>query len=145
MANEPVQSFDNHRRNDYFYYVAGTLIALGVLYHAYSFFTTLSTGALIQLLFSVGVAMTFHRVRGYALVLQDRIIRHEMQYRLHRVLTGDLAGAGSRLTLSQMIGLRFASDAELPELVRKALADSSLKSSDLKKQIKSWQPDHQRV
>ncbi len=46
--------------------------------------------------------------------------------------------------MSQLVGLRFASDAELPDLVRTVLKDNT-KQADIKKMIKHWVPDLVRV
>ena len=44
-----------------------------------------------------------------------------------------------------MVGLRFASDAELPELARKVLDENITKATPIKKLVKDWQPDTLRV
>jgi hypothetical protein len=49
-----------------------------------------------------------------------------------------------RLTVKQIVGLRFASDAEFVELARKA-AEEGLSPDAIKKSIKTWRPDHYRV
>jgi hypothetical protein len=49
------------------------------------------------------------------------------------------------LTLGQMIALRFASDAELPELMRKVLDEKITRGADIKKLVRDWQPDFLRV
>jgi hypothetical protein len=48
------------------------------------------------------------------------------------------------LTISQLIGLRFASDAELPALADRALREK-MSRADIKKAIKNWRPDDWRV
>jgi hypothetical protein len=48
------------------------------------------------------------------------------------------------LTESQLIALRFASDAELPGLVEKTLS-GKLSSGEIKKAIVTWRPDYFRV
>lgn len=82
--------------------------------------------------------------RAYSTGLQDRIIRLEMRLRLERILSDDLKARIDDLTLSQLIGLRFASDAELPALMQRAL-DEKLSSKDIKRAVTDWQADFHRV
>jgi hypothetical protein len=58
------------------------------------------------------------------------------------VLTGKLLDG--RLTVRQVVGLRFASDEEFPELSRKA-AESGASEDDIKKSIRNWRADLYRV
>lgn len=60
-------------------------------------------------------------MRGYATHLQDRIICLEENLRLARVLPEPLRLRMGELSDSQIVGLRFASDAELPALVQRVL------------------------
>jgi hypothetical protein len=80
-------------------------------------------------------------VRTYALKAQDRAIRAEEKLR-HFILTGK--PLDSRLNIRQIIALRFASDEEFPSLAKKA-AEESLRSNEIKKQIKNWKGDSYRV
>ncbi|HEY4155010.1 MAG TPA: DUF6526 family protein, partial [Puia sp.] len=57
-------------------------------------------------------------------------------------LTGKLLD--SRLTLSQIIALRFAPDNEFVELADRALKEN-LNNSSIKKAIRQWKADHHRV
>jgi Family of unknown function (DUF6526) len=84
------------------------------------------------------------RLRSYATRLQDRIIRMEERFRLASILQEPLRSRIGELTDSQLIGLRFASDAELPALVQRAL-DEKLSRSDIKKAVTGWRPDYSRV
>lgn len=92
---------------------------------------TLSFCALIQWVFA----------RVFPLKAQDRAIRAEENFR-HYVLTGK--PLDGRLTVKQIVGLRFASDAEFPELARKA-ADEGMPLDAIKKSVKSWRADHDRL
>ena len=100
------------------------------LYSA-SLIVTLSIGALGALMFG----------RIFALKAQDRAIRAEENLR-HYAMTGKLLDA--RLTTKQIIGLRFASDAEYLDLCKKA-ADQNMTMDDIKKAVKNWRADHSRV
>ena len=83
--------------------------------------------------------------RGSILTVQDRVIRHEMRLRLERVL-----GAGAKdtihgLTHDQLIGLRFASDQELPALVERVKKGELGDRKAIKKAVKEWQGDFLRA
>ena len=83
--------------------------------------------------------------RRYCTKLQDRIIRLEMRIRLEKILPADLQAAIPTLTIPQLIGLRFASDAEMPDLVRKVIAENIEDRTAIKKMVKDWQGDYDRV
>jgi Family of unknown function (DUF6526) len=82
--------------------------------------------------------------RGNALGVQDRVIRLEEQLRYQRLLTLELAAAAHSLTLRQIIALRFASDAELPNLVQRTLRES-LEPKAIKQSVTSWRSDDRRI
>lgn len=102
----------------------------------------------------IGTAVVIHAIasiyallmmRQYATKLQDRIIRTEMKLRLAAVLPEELKGPAKKLSVKQLVGLRFASDEELPELTRKVLDENISKADAIKKLIKDWQADNYRV
>ena len=82
--------------------------------------------------------------RGAALRAQDRIIRLEERLRLARLLPEADHGRIDELTTKQLIGLRFASDEELPALTRKTLAQN-LDQKAIKQSIVNWRADNDRV
>lgn len=79
--------------------------------------------------------------RTFPLKAQDRAIRAEENLR-HFAITGKLLDR--RLNVQQIIALRFASDAEFPEMARKA-ADKNLSNKEIKQEVKAWRADHDRV
>ena len=97
--------------------------------------------ASLILLIVVALIMLFWFARVFPIRAQDRAIRAEENLR-HFVLTGKLLD--SRLTIRQVIALRFADDTEFVELARRA-ATEGMGSEDIKKQIKNWRPDWHRV
>jgi hypothetical protein len=92
-------------------------------------------------LVTVAMILQFFFSRVFPLKAQDRAIRAEENLR-HFALTGKLLD--HRLNIKQVIGLRFASDAEFVELARKA-ADEGLTQDAIKKSVKHWRPDHDRL
>jgi hypothetical protein len=49
------------------------------------------------------------------------------------------------LTPAQLAALRFAGDAEMPELVRNALAGTLKTPKDIKERVRDWQGDFLRA
>jgi hypothetical protein len=84
------------------------------------------------------------KARMYALRAQDRVIRLEERLRLASLLPGALCSRIGELTESQLIALRFASDAEAPALVEKTLS-GKLAGAEIKKVIVTWRPDYWRI
>jgi hypothetical protein len=145
-APQPVQTFENHVRQD------PVVTSVLVLYLA-----TLITGIVAIVMSNAavaggaaaisGLAGAFGAVmaRRYAVKVQDRVIRLEMKLRMREVLPDDLKARINEFALNQLISLRFAPDAELPELARKVLNEKIEKRSEIKKLIKNWQADWHRV
>jgi Family of unknown function (DUF6526) len=90
------------------------------------------------------VELTF-LARTNALKVQDRIIRLEEQLRYQQLLPADLAHQARALRVGQIIALRFASDEELPGLVREVLGGRLTKAAEIKRAIKNWRSDTFRV
>ena len=82
--------------------------------------------------------------RIQALTVQDRVIRLEERLRLAILLDKPLRARMGELSESQLVALRFASDAELPALAASALANK-LSNTEIKKAVGQWRPDYWRV
>ena len=145
MAEKKPQSFANHTRWDplYHFFILPVFFisVLGAIIHLVR-----HPGLHSAWLFLLSVAATIAvlKSRFYASRVQDRIIRLEERLRLATVLRDPLRGRIMELTEGQLIGLRFAPDAELPGLVEKALSEK-LSRADIKKAIHTWRPDYWRV
>lgn len=97
------------------------------------------------LLVAMALAMGALAARVMALKVQDRVIRFELQARMSGCLPADLQGRMHELTPAQMVALRFASDRELPDLVRDVLAGKLASQKAIKLAIKDWQGDYLRA
>ena len=104
-----------------------------------------SIGALETVLTAAALFFGVLYGRLFALRVQDRLIRLEERLRYERVLTEELRWRADELTADQFISLRFASDEELPALMRKVLDEKLTQRKAIKKLIKSWRPDYLRA
>jgi Family of unknown function (DUF6526) len=142
MSDPAPQTYANHRRFvPGFHFVAFGLLAVCLLWRLYRAIFAFSADNLFAFLFAAAVLLIAFYARLFALCVQDRVIRLEERLRLERLLPPDLKAAAAGLTPGQLIGLRFASDAELPELVRGVLADGVTDRETIKKRVRDWRPD----
>lgn len=95
-------------------------------------------------LFSIVLLVAAAVFRSEALRAQDRIIHLEERLRYQALLAPEDLARSRTLTLRQIIGLRFASDAELPSLIRRAL-DERLSEKQIKQAVTTWRADEYRV
>ena len=140
MAAQP-QTFANHAKvvPAYHYFTFG-LIAVYFFYRLYTVVTAPSLANAMGMVAVTALLMVFFWARIFALRVQDRVIRLEMHLRVLQVAP-DLSPRFGEFTLNQLCSLRFASDAELPELARKVLAEKLDDRAAIKKMIREWQPD----
>jgi hypothetical protein len=148
MSDSKPQSFSNHARLDPPYHFV-TLVALltnliiGVIVLVMSFHTQLLMGIWIVIL-SLVLFVIAYRLRTYPLKVQDRVIRLEERLRLDALLPEHLRKRIPELNEDQLVGLRFASDDEIPKLVQMTL-DKHLTRKQIKERIQNWRPDHFRI
>jgi uncharacterized membrane protein YciS (DUF1049 family) len=145
MSQAP-QSFEDHAKMVplYHYWATGFLV-IPTLYFAYVAITDFSVGSLLMLVFAVGVIIAALFARVFALGVQDRVIRLEERLRLQRLLPDDLLARVEEVTTDQLVGLRFASDGELADLTRRVLDGELRDRKSIKRAVKEWRPDYQRI
>jgi uncharacterized protein DUF6526 len=141
------QTYATHRRLVPMYHVVLFFLIIAVLIGSgVNLWKTIGSGgsaysASLILALTVAVFLVSFYSRVFALKAQDRAIRAEEQLR-HYVLTGTLLD--SRLTVKQIVGLRFASDSEFAGLAKRA-ADENMDPEAIKKAVKIWRPDTYRA
>lgn len=140
------QNFLNHTRwVPAFHFVAFPILVLNFGWAIYRLFGGLSFEAILNLLVSIALLITLFVARVFALKAQDRVIRLEMRLRMRDLLPADLQGRINEFTPTQMVGLRFAGDGELPALARQVLDDNITDATQIKKLVTDWQGDYYRV
>ncbi|MGA8313798.1 MAG: DUF6526 family protein [Terriglobales bacterium] len=145
MAEKVPQNFSNHARFDpafHFFILPVFAISLIITIVHLVRHPGLHSAWLVVFMLAATTAAT--KIRLYALKVQDRVIRLEERQRLALLLNEPLRARIGEFTESQLIGLRFASDAELPALAAKTLAEN-LSRTDIKKAVGQWRPDYWRV
>jgi hypothetical protein len=141
------QSYAKHAKFVPLYHVVlFGIIVLTLLCSLYGIYRALNNGygrldAILITALSVAAFLLFAFVRIFPLKAQDRAIRAEENLR-HFVLTGKLLD--KRLSVKQIVGLRFASDSEFPALAQRA-ASESLTPDTIKREIKTWKADNDRL
>ena len=139
------QNFKNHPRIVIGYHIISFVAILALLIGsfinlAHSAKENLYSASLICLIAFI-LALFFIYLRTFPLKAQDRAIRAEENLR-HFILTGK--PLSDKLTINQIIALRFASDAEYLDLVTKAI-EQNLAPKQIKESIKNWRADHHRA
>jgi hypothetical protein len=141
------QNYANHKQTvPMFHYVLFPLLVLTLIGSGVNLYDSwgdpirfYSASLIVVLTFCVLMLMLLCRM--FALKAQDRAIRAEENLR-HFALTGKLLDP--RLTIRQIIALRFASDDEFAALAREA-AEKNLAADDIKKAVRKWRADTYRV
>ncbi len=145
MADK-VQSYSNHGRFfPLFHFFVVPVLAANVVIAGRHLYYAQNQHYAWELLVAITLLMLAFSARVMALAVQDRVIRLEMRLRLHELLAGDVKTRIGDLTPRQLVAMRFASDAELPELVNEVLAGKLASSKEIKMRVKSWQADWMRA
>jgi Family of unknown function (DUF6526) len=140
------QGYTNHRRIfPLFHYVALPILVanLGVAVAHLVKRPSLWNGWLVVL--SVGLVCGLVASRSSALMVQNRLIALEMRLRLAAALPAELRARIPELRMRQLIGLRFAGDDELIELVERCLQGELETADAVKRAIREWRPDFIRA
>ena len=143
---DTVQSYQKHARwLPGFHFFVVPVLLVNVINEMRHVWLNPSRHFVFQVVVAAALLTTAFLSRIQALTVQDRVIRLEMRLRLRGILPPDLQPNIDTLTHRQLVALRFASDAEMADLVRDVLAGKLASSKEIKTRIKSWQSDWLRA
>ena len=146
MPQTSPQTFANHARLvPAYHYVAFPLFAINFFFALYQVVTAFSWANLVSFGVAIALILLFFVARVMALTVQDRVIRLEETLRLRALLPADLQARIGEFSVKQLVALRFASDAELPDLARRVLDGKIQDQKAIKKMIREWRADYQRA
>lgn len=142
----PSQSYKSHSRYVPLYHFILSLIILACIVVSVrmvikNWNTEYRNLSILLSAISISLLLCWWYMRAFAIKAQDRAIRAEENIR-HFALTGKLLD--KRLTMGQIIALRFADDTEFQILSEKA-ANESMAPSAIKQSIVNWRADNHRA
>ena len=142
------QNYKNHTRLIPLYhyvtfFLIGVLIVAATmrLYKSYLFNYRYLWVPGMFLIIGVVLLLLAWYTRSFALRAQDRAIRAEESLR-YFAITGNLPDP--KLTMRQMIALRFAPNNEFVDLAHRAVKEN-MSAKEIKQAIKDWKADHHRA
>ena len=140
------QSYKKHARwLPLFHFFVLPMLLVNVVVSVWHLWQRPYLGTAYDVVFSIALLGLGFLSRVQALTVQDRLIRLEMRLRLRQILPPDLQPRINELTHRQLVALRFASDEEVPDLVRDVYAGKITTSNDIKRRVKNWQSDWLRA
>ncbi len=145
MADRAPQNFSNHTRRDpLFHFFILPVFAITLIATVFHLVRRPGLHSAWLVVVMIAAIVAIFKLRLYPLKVQDRVIRLEERLRLATLLDPALRPRIAEFTESQLVALRFASDAELPALAARAL-NEKLAASEIKKAVQQWRPDYWRV
>lgn len=142
------QNYQNHRM---FYpphhFILLPLLMILEVYGIYKIWDD-AENQLIWILFSTVIFLIFYLAfmirQHYAIGLQNRIVRLEFRQRYYEIFNKRSGEVYYKLSFGQIAALRFADDDEFKDLLYKAL-NENISGDEIKKSIKNWRPDNERI
>lgn len=141
-----MQNFQNHTRwYPLVHFVVVPIFLINLIWQIVRFSQEKTWDRAESVLIAVGFLLLNMAARFQALKAQNRLIRLEEKLRYKEILPTDLFAESEKLKTGQIIALRFASDEELPDLMRKTLSGEFKTTKEIKQAIKNWRGDYHRV
>jgi uncharacterized membrane protein YdbT with pleckstrin-like domain len=145
VSETKLQTYANHGRFDpWFHFFLAPIALIIFIASIVHLVRHPHPWGVVHVVLALALLVLVTKVRSYALKVQDRVIRLEERLRLATLLPEPLRARINELDIRQLIALRFASDAEIPALVERAL-NEKLTPKQIKQSIQNWRPDNFRV
>jgi hypothetical protein len=138
------QSYERHAHRPVPTGIAGAFTVLALILLSGALLFGWRTFQLGVFSLTLAVATLVSISRSYIVRLQDRIILLEMKVRGAELLTPEQQARLATLRPKQIVALRFASDAELPDLLDRAVREN-MTPDEIKRAVKTWRPDYLRT
>ncbi len=146
MSETTPQTFANHAKFvPLYHFVAFGIVVINLFAQLWFLIKAPSFATGLNLAMALAIILIAWFARTFPLSVQNRVIRLEERLRLERLLPEELRGRIGELTVGQLVGLRFASDGEVGDLVRRVLAGELKTNDQIKREVKSWRADHVRA
>jgi hypothetical protein len=143
---ERQQTYKKHARwLPLFHFFVMPVLLVNVVVAVWRLIQAPTAGTAYGVVFAIALLTLGFLSRIQALTVQDRVIRLEMRLKLRQLLPPELQPRVNELTHRQLVALRFASDAEVADLVRDVFAGKLTTPNEIKMRVKSWQPDWLRA
>src|SRR6476661_6549100 len=140
------QSYANHRRVFPLYHLfalsillVNVVVMMGITVRHPTFWN------LWLVVVAVGLVAAVVANRASTLIVQNRVIGLEMRLRLATVLPVELCQRIPELDIRQLVGLRYAGDAEVTGLVERCLRGELTTADAVKRAVRQWRPDYVRA
>jgi uncharacterized protein DUF6526 len=143
---QPTQSLKNHTRlRPPFHFFVLPVLAVNLVNTLRHVWLSPDRGTALAAVVAAALLALAVQSRNMVLAVQDRVIRLEMRQRLRETLPAAMIARIAELSPQQLVALRFASDAELPDLVRDVLDGKLATQKEIKMRVKDWQGDWMRA
>ncbi len=146
MATKKEQNLKNHNKVvPAFHMFVLPLFGVNLVWRLMQLRHGINFASIMAVLMGLGLILLALYARMFAMTVQDRVIRLEMQLRLARLLPPELHPRIDDFAVGQLIALRFASDQELPLLARQVLEENLTSRQEIKRRVKNWRADYLRA
>jgi hypothetical protein len=143
---ETTQSYSNHKRVFPLYHLFALPVLLAhVVVTVVGAVREPSAWTVWMVVVALGLAAAAVANRASTLIVQNRVIGLEMRLRLATVLPVELCPRIPELDIKQLVGLRYAGDAELASLVERCLRGELVTADAVKRAVRQWRPDYVRA